>query len=58
VLIPSGHRPTIAEAIAKLELLRAKGPTVDAFSFRKAFPPPDATSTERTIDFGEECPAT
>jgi hypothetical protein len=55
---PAGHRPTVAEAIAKLELLRAKGPTVDAFSFRKAFPPPDATSTERTIDFGDECPAT
>src|SRR5260370_25010220 len=56
--IPAGHRPTVAEAIAKLELLRAKGPTVDAFTFRKAFPPPDAVRTERTIDFGDECPAT
>jgi Domain of unknown function (DUF3291) len=56
--IPAGHRPTVAEAIAKLELLRAKGPTVDAFTFRKAFQPPDATRTERTIDFGDECPAT
>jgi hypothetical protein len=25
--IPTGHRPTIAEAIAKLELLRVEGPT-------------------------------
>ena len=56
--IPVGHRPTTTEAIAKLELLRAKGPTVDAFTFRKAFPPPDAIRTERTIDFGDECPTT
>jgi hypothetical protein len=56
--VPAGHRPTVAEAIAKLELLRAKGPTVDAFTFRKAFPPPDAISSGRTIDFGDECPAT
>jgi hypothetical protein len=32
--------------------------SVDAFTFRKAFPPPDATRTERTIDLGNECPAT
>jgi hypothetical protein len=56
--IPAGHRPTVAEAIVKLELLRAKGPTGDAFTFRKAFPPPDAAGTERAIDFGDECPAT
>src|ERR1700688_1828121 len=34
--ILAGHRPTVAEAIARLELLRAKGPTVDAFTFRSA----------------------
>jgi len=34
--IPRGHRPTIAEALARLELLRAKGPTQDAFNFRRA----------------------
>ena len=32
--IPKGHRPTEAEAIARLELLRANGPTQDAFTFR------------------------
>jgi len=56
--IPAGHRPTIAEAIAKLELLRAKGPTVEAFTFRRAFPSPDAARTGRTNDFGDECAAT
>lgn len=44
--VPRGHRPTIAEAIARLELLRSKGPTAEAFTFRKAFPPPDAPQPE------------
>src|SRR5215831_16294675 len=35
--VPRGHRPNVSEAIAKLELLRAKGPTKDAFTFRRAF---------------------
>jgi hypothetical protein len=41
--VRKGHRPGIAEAIAKLQLLREKGPTEEAFTFRKAFAPPDAT---------------
>jgi hypothetical protein len=56
--VPMGHRPSIAEAIAKLDVLRAKGPTADAFTFRQAFPPPDAVRTESPIAFGGECPAT
>ena len=56
--IPRGHRPTVTEAIAKLDLLRAKGPTQDAFTFRSAFPPPDATSESKPFGFGDECPAT
>ena len=52
-----GHRPTVIEAIAKLESLRANGPSADAFTFRHAFPAPDATPST-AIDFGEECPAT
>ena len=56
--VPEGHRPTISEATAKLALLRAEGPTADAFTFRKAFPPPDARAPDRSVDFGDECPAT
>ena len=55
--IPKGHRPTVAEAITRLDLLRAKGPTHDAFTFRHAFPPPDAEQT-KPFGFGDECPAT
>ncbi len=42
--LPKGHRPSIAEASAKLALLRTSGPTAAAFTFRHAFPPPDATA--------------
>lgn len=37
--VPRGHRPDIAEAIAKLELLKAKGPGPEAFTFAQPFPP-------------------
>lgn len=38
--VPTGHNPTVDEAKERLELLRAKGPTIDAFNFRQPFPPP------------------
>jgi hypothetical protein len=56
--VPRGHRPGIAEAIARLEMLRREGPTPAAFSFRQAFPPPDAPRAPAPIEFGDECPST
>ncbi len=56
--VPAGHRPAIEEAIQKLELLRANGPTEAAFTFRKAFPPPDAANDRAPFALGDECPAT
>ena len=56
--VPKGYRPTIAEAIVKLELLRAKGSTSEAFTFRQAFPPPDAPPAQPAIQFDDACPAT
>jgi hypothetical protein len=42
--LPAGTIPTVAEAKERLELLAAKGPTADAFTFRAPFPEPaDAT---------------
>jgi hypothetical protein len=41
--VPQGHRPTIEEAIARLEHLRAHGPTEAAFNFGKAFAAPGST---------------
>lgn len=40
--VRQGHRPTVPEAIAKLELLRTRGPSAEAFTFRHAFLAPDA----------------
>jgi hypothetical protein len=41
--IPQGHRPTTGEAIARLEHLRANGPTEAAFNFGKVFAAPGST---------------
>jgi len=54
--VPAGHRPSIPEAIAKLESLRANGPTRDAFTFRQAFARPNAVAPS-PMSFGDECPA-
>lgn len=40
--VPAGHRPSVGEALARLKLLRARGPSAEAFSFGKAFAPPRA----------------
>ncbi len=56
--VPKDHRPSVAEAVARLEVLRAKGPTAEAFTFRQAFPPPDAAPEQPPLAFGSECPAT
>ncbi len=42
--VPEGHRPSVEEALARLERLRANGPGPEAFTFRTAPPPPDAST--------------
>ncbi len=37
--IPAGQLPTLDEAKKRLELLRARGPSEEAFSFARRFPP-------------------
>lgn len=46
--VPAGHRPTIAEAQARLEALRANGPSAEAFNFASVFTPP-VENTAATI---------
>ena len=38
--VPENHRPQPEEGIAKLNILRDRGPTQDAFTFRVPFPKP------------------
>ena len=56
--VPKGHRPSVVEALAKLELLRARGPSAEVFTFHHAFPPPDAAQTRPPATLGAECPPT
>lgn len=37
--VPDGHRPSVEEGRERLELLRAKGPGPEAFTFREHFEP-------------------
>jgi hypothetical protein len=57
--VPAGHRPTVAEAVARLEALRADGPTPAAFTFRERFPTPDAPpdAIADQTELAGECPA-
>ena len=55
--VPEGHRPSMQEAVDRLELLRKKGPTPEAFTFRKTFHAPDDAQADGA-GFRDECPAT
>lgn len=39
--VPVGHRPTLVESMARLNLLHQSGPTPEAFNFATVFAPPD-----------------
>jgi hypothetical protein len=55
--VPVGHEPTVAEAEARLGLLRTHGPTPDAFTFQNVFPPPGAADPTPVLDSRDLCPA-
>lgn len=54
--VPAGHPPAVEEALDRLELLSERGPTPEAFTFKRRFPAPGAASQP---DAGElaGCPA-
>jgi Domain of unknown function (DUF3291) len=54
--IPAGTIPTVADAESRLTLLRAVGPSPEAFTFRYSFPPPGETGGA-VRDDRELCPA-
>ncbi len=55
--VPQGQRPTQADAVARLAVLRAHGPTPKAFTFKQAFDAPDAKQPGNPFAFGDICPA-
>jgi heme-degrading monooxygenase HmoA len=38
--VPAGHIPNVAEGMERVAMLRAHGPTLNAFTFQHAFDPP------------------
>jgi len=50
--VPAGHRPTVAEAVERIDHLRTNGPTPHAFTFRHPFSP---TSEDLAGDNRNEC---
>jgi hypothetical protein len=56
--VKRGHTPTVGEAIERLQRQREDGPTPQAFTFKKAFPPPDAEGEDEPKWLADECPAT
>jgi len=55
--VEAGHVPTIPEAEERLTLLRAIGPSPDAFTFRRHFPPPSTQDAQAVDDDRDLCPA-
>jgi len=48
--IPTGHTPTVQEAVERLEHLKRHGPAPHAFTFRTPFPPPDGQAEVEGLD--------
>jgi len=46
--VPAGHIPTVAEAWDKLRILKERGPSADAFTFRAPFPAPGSVDRDVT----------
>lgn len=54
--VPTGVRPTVADAEDRLDALRRHGPTPYAFTLQRAFPPP-GSRVEQLSDDRWSCPA-
>ena len=54
--VAAGHRPSVSEAVGRLEDLRRHGSSPAAFTFGKAFPPPDAACSSEHSTLTGECP--
>jgi hypothetical protein len=55
--VPAGEIPTTEDARERLDLLRERGPTREAFVFKHRFPAPSARDAEPTRDDRDPCPA-
>ena len=56
--VPAGHRPSVAEAVARLAHLEAHGPTPSAFSFAQPFNAEGLAAPLDGVTRDDTCPAT
>lgn len=56
--VPAGHRPTVAEAVARLAHLEQHGPTRQAFTFGEPFEADGRPVPRADIPRSDACPAT
>jgi hypothetical protein len=56
--VPAGHRPSVQEAVGRIEHLKQFGPSPEAFTFRQFYPAPDAAPAASPPAILEDpCPA-
>jgi hypothetical protein len=48
--IPTGHRPSVEEGLARLNLFEQLGATAEAFSFKNPYPAPDGRPAFPVLD--------
>jgi hypothetical protein len=48
--VPVGHIPSVSEGMGRIAMLKVKGPTADAFTFRNTFAAPDGTPAMPILD--------
>jgi hypothetical protein len=56
--VPAGHRPSVAEAVARLAHLERHGPAAFAFSFTSPFGPDGRATPRQGAARDDACPAT
>ena len=48
--VPAGHIPSVAEGMERIAILRERGPSPDAFTFRQTFAAPVGSAAAQILD--------
>lgn len=48
--VPAGHIPSVAEGMARIAMLKERGPSAEAFTFRQPFAAPDGMPAHPVLD--------
>ncbi|MEM6485448.1 MAG: DUF3291 domain-containing protein [Pseudomonadota bacterium] len=53
--IPAGHVPSVEEGLRRIELLKKRGPTPDAFTFKSRYPAPGCNENSDDLAPDDYC---